>query len=78
MPPRDPVIHLETHEVTNQPPPLEAHNLFDADPTLKQAVDREGGPWGEARLSAFGGVAFERFKYVTRRCVTPGEYVGTG
>ncbi len=30
-----------THEVTNQPPPLEGINLFDSDPALQAAVRRE-------------------------------------
>ncbi len=43
-----------THEVLNQPPPLEAYNLFEQDAALCEAVAREGGSWGEDRLVRFG------------------------
>jgi putative acyl-CoA dehydrogenase len=43
-----------THEVENQPPPLEGVNWFDQDPALLEAVEREGGAWGKERLSRFG------------------------
>ena len=43
-----------THEVENQPPPLEDYNLFEQDAALREAVVREGGGWGEARLARFG------------------------
>ena len=43
-----------THEVANQPPPLEAYNLFAQDAVLRAALAREGGAWGEARLARFG------------------------
>jgi putative acyl-CoA dehydrogenase len=43
-----------THEVLNQPPPLENTNLFEQDAALREAVAREGGAWGEARLARFG------------------------
>ena len=45
---------LSTHEVSNQPPPLEDLNLFTSDAALKEAVRREGGAWGEDRLTTFG------------------------
>jgi putative acyl-CoA dehydrogenase len=45
-----------THEVFNQPPPLEGYNLFDQDVVLKEAVDREGAAWGGPGLSRFGEV----------------------
>jgi len=51
---RDPVSVLATHEVTNQPPPLEPYNLYDSDPALKEALNREGGKWAEAKVRAFG------------------------
>jgi putative acyl-CoA dehydrogenase len=35
-----------THEVLNQPPPLEGHNAFDADLALREGLEREGGGWG--------------------------------
>ena len=43
-----------THEVLNQPPELDGINLFASDAALKDAVLREGGGWGEARLMTFG------------------------
>src|SRR5712692_50268 len=45
-----------THEVLNQPPPLEGYNAFDADPALVEALEREGGAWGEDRVRDFGAV----------------------
>ena len=45
---------FETHEVTNQPPPLLDVNLFDGDRALGEAVSREGGDWARDALSAFG------------------------
>ena len=35
----------QTHEVTNQTPPLERYNAFDADPALVAALEREGAAW---------------------------------
>ena len=49
-----PPIVAATHEVANQPPPLEDLNLFEQDDALRAAVAREGGAWGEARLGRFG------------------------
>ena len=43
-----------THEVQNQPPPLESYNAFEADPALREALDREGGAWGVDRVRDFG------------------------
>jgi putative acyl-CoA dehydrogenase len=43
-----------THEVANQPPPLEDYNAFEADRVLVEAVRREGGGAFEAELSALG------------------------
>ena len=34
-----------THEVLNQPPPLEGYNLFEQDRVLVEALEREGGGW---------------------------------
>jgi putative acyl-CoA dehydrogenase len=45
-----------THEVFNQPPPLEDYNLFDQDVVLREAVEREGGDWGIPGLSRFGEI----------------------
>jgi putative acyl-CoA dehydrogenase len=49
-----PETHLETHDVTNQPPPFEGINLFDGDLALKEAVARTGGDAHRKRLSGFG------------------------
>ncbi len=46
-----------THEVFNQPPPLEGVNLFTSDAVLTEAVLREGGGEATGRLEAFGLVA---------------------
>jgi putative acyl-CoA dehydrogenase len=43
-----------THEVSNQPPPLENYNLFEQDRPLGEAVQREGGAWAESELIALG------------------------
>ena len=54
MPPRDPITQFDTHEVTNQPPPLVDYNLYDSDPILRQALRREGAARYEKKLGAFG------------------------
>ncbi|MGD2042705.1 MAG: acyl-CoA dehydrogenase family protein [Acidimicrobiia bacterium] len=43
-----------THEVLNQPPPLEGYNLFVTDPVLDEAVAREGGKEARGDLIEFG------------------------
>jgi putative acyl-CoA dehydrogenase len=43
-----------THEVVNQPPPLEDYDLFDSDAALVEAVAREGGAGRTERLAALG------------------------
>ena len=43
-----------THEVLNQPPPLEGYNLFDQDRVLVEALEREGGSWARERIRRFG------------------------
>ena len=48
---------LPTHEVLNQPPPLLGHNAFDADPALREGLEREGGGWGEDRCRDIGAMA---------------------
>ncbi|HYB11308.1 MAG TPA: isovaleryl-CoA dehydrogenase [Alphaproteobacteria bacterium] len=45
-----------THEVINQPPPLENLNLFLTDRALRDAVVREGGAFAQDRLVALGAV----------------------
>jgi putative acyl-CoA dehydrogenase len=43
-----------THEVRNQPTPLQDYNLFATDRALQEAVQREGAAWAEADLQRFG------------------------
>lgn len=43
-----------THEVLNQPPPLENVNLFTSDRVLMEAVTREGAEGPAAPLTSFG------------------------
>ena len=45
---------LQTHEVTNQPPPLVDFNAYEVDRALKDAVSRASGGVHEDRLRAFG------------------------
>jgi putative acyl-CoA dehydrogenase len=45
---------ISTHEVINQPSPLEDYNLFDTDAALLEGLHREGGSWAEARVRDFG------------------------
>ncbi len=49
-----PVAARATHEVTNQPPPLEGYDLFAADRVLVEAVEREGAGWAGTDLRALG------------------------
>jgi putative acyl-CoA dehydrogenase len=53
---RAPITKLSTHEVENQPPPLEDRNLFESDPALCEALDREGAAWAAPLCGAFGQV----------------------
>src|SRR5262245_41560939 len=46
-----------THEVLNQPPPLEGYSLFASDAALREGLAREGaGAWA-AEVAAFGALA---------------------
>jgi putative acyl-CoA dehydrogenase len=45
-----------THEVTNQPTPLEDYNPFDADRALVEALHREGADWAEDRARELGAI----------------------
>jgi putative acyl-CoA dehydrogenase len=45
-----------THEVTNQPPPLEDFNSFEQDRPMVEAVRREGAEWVEERARDWGRV----------------------
>ena len=51
---RNPRTHLATHEVSNQPPPLEDVNLYTADAILTSACDWSGAVAESARLTRFG------------------------
>ncbi|WP_339844894.1 acyl-CoA dehydrogenase family protein [uncultured Halopseudomonas sp.] len=44
----------ETHEVTNQAPPLEGINLYRADLPLQEWLHRFGGGWAEDHLDTYG------------------------
>lgn len=46
-----------THEVFNQPGPLEPINHFLSDLPLREAIAREGGEWGEQSLTDLGALA---------------------
>ena len=45
---------MSTHEVLNQPPPLEDYDVFGADAALVEAVARHGADWAGAALHALG------------------------
>jgi putative acyl-CoA dehydrogenase len=47
----------ETHEVVNQPLPLENLNLYRVDQTLRDAADRFGAGWAVPRLEEYGTMA---------------------
>ena len=49
-----PLSELDTHEVFNQPPPLEGAALYGGDRALMQAVRRAGGNAHDARLEELG------------------------
>ncbi len=46
-----------THEVSNQPPPLEGHDVFATDVALAESVEREGAGWAVDDLRALGRLA---------------------
>jgi putative acyl-CoA dehydrogenase len=46
-----------THEVLNQPPPLEPYNVFEHDRPLVEALHREGGAWAAEQVAAVGEIA---------------------
>jgi putative acyl-CoA dehydrogenase len=52
-----PRSRLETHDVSNQPPPFEDVNLFTSDTALQAAVAAAGGGPHRERLVAFGAAA---------------------
>jgi len=52
-----PRSQLGSHDVTNQPPPLENLNLFETDAALREAVSAAGGANHRDSLQAFGARA---------------------
>ena len=54
-----------THDVFNQPPPLEGYNLYLTDPVLDVAVAREGAKESHDQLVEFGALAGSA-EYYTR------------
>jgi putative acyl-CoA dehydrogenase len=50
---------VPTHEVLNQPPPLEGHNVYETDVVLVEALRREGAGWAESRLVDYGRIMGE-------------------
>jgi len=50
----EPIAHLETHDVTNQPPPFEDVDLYVSDRALVAAVAAAGGAAHGDRLGALG------------------------
>lgn len=57
MLPYAPQTRLETHHVTNVPPPLPSRNLYAGDTALREAARRHGGGWVETPLLALGEAA---------------------
>ena len=55
---------FQTHHVDNQPPPFGAHNLWDDDAALREAVLREGGAAFSAQLGGYGALAGGRLLYL--------------
>lgn len=49
-----PITRLPTHDVANQPPPLEDYNLFEQDAVLREGLQREGAAWAQERVWTFG------------------------
>ncbi|MFQ5513227.1 MAG: isovaleryl-CoA dehydrogenase [Myxococcota bacterium] len=43
-----------THQVINQPPPLDSYDLYRTDRVLMEGLAREGAGFGEDRVAAFG------------------------
>lgn len=52
-----PQSRLETHEVTNAPPPFAERNLYTADRALREAARLHGSDWVEEPLLALGAAA---------------------
>ncbi|TBU78364.1 acyl-CoA dehydrogenase family protein [Phytopseudomonas daroniae] len=52
-----PSQYAETHEVFNQPLPLEGSNLYRIDLPLQEWAGRFDGAWGVSRMDAYGALA---------------------
>jgi len=50
-------VTYPTHEVINQPPPLEGHNSYTLDQALGEALAREGAAWAGDALEELGALA---------------------
>ncbi|HZN96058.1 MAG TPA: isovaleryl-CoA dehydrogenase [Myxococcales bacterium] len=48
---------MATHEVLNQPPPLEGYDPLAADAALQEGVRREGAEWALERIRQIGALA---------------------
>ncbi len=48
---------FQTHEVENQPLPLRDYNVWQSDPALREAVEREGARWATDHLEEYGALA---------------------
>jgi len=46
-----------THTVENQVPELLDFNAFECDPSLREALQREGAGWAESAVSSYGALA---------------------
>ncbi|WP_102798979.1 acyl-CoA dehydrogenase family protein [Bowmanella denitrificans] len=44
----------DTHQVFNQPEPLQDYNAYQADEVLQYWVQQFGGHWGDSKLASFG------------------------
>lgn len=49
--------YAETHEVTNQVPPLDGSNLYSRDPALREWLARYGADWADPQLRHYGELA---------------------
>jgi putative acyl-CoA dehydrogenase len=48
---------MVTHDVVNQPPPLEGYDVFRQDQALVEGLHREGAAWADDRLHELGVLA---------------------
>src|SRR3954469_25330876 len=48
---------FDTHDVTNQPPPLSGHDVFGTDVALREALERHGERWAIEELVELGEMA---------------------